>query len=274
MPEGISGTLSGLAAAYFNPLLTRQAIRPCSNRGRNIVYCLSRGRTREGPAESEKIMKKYRLITALLLGAVLCFSACGGKETAAPQEGAAQEEAAAGEEEETEEAEEAADAEDLTEEAAEEEDLFPELAEFTVHDIYGNEVDQTIFEGKELTMVNIWGTFCPPCKMEMPDLGKLNREYDPDRFQVVGIVCDLITEDLTLDPDLVEEAKAIADETGADYTHLALEGDLIPMLFRFDSVPTTVFVDAEGNQVGTYYVGARSEEDWRAVIDSLLEGDA
>ena len=215
-------------------------------------------------------MKKYRLMAALLLGAALFLGACGGKETSPAPQGAAQEAA----EEEREEAEETADEEELTEEAAEEEDLFPELAEFTVHDIYGNEVDQTIFEEKELTMVNIWGTFCPPCKMEMPDLGKLNREYDPDRFQVVGIVYDLIKEDLTLDPDLVEEAKAIAEETGADYTHLALEGDLLSMLFSFDSVPTTVFVDSEGNQVGTYYVGARSEEDWREVIDSLLEGDA
>ena len=215
-------------------------------------------------------MKKYILMAALLLGAALFLGACGGKETSPAPQGAAQEAA----EEEREEAEETADEEDLTEETGEEEDLFPKLADFTVHDIYGNEYDQTIFEGKELTMVNIWGTFCPPCKMEMPDLGKLNREYDPDRFQVVGIVCDLIKEDLTLDPDLVEEAKAIADETGADYTHLALEGDLIPMLFRFDSVPTTVFVDSEGNQVDTYYVGARSEEDWRGIIDSLLEGDA
>ena len=38
MPEGISGTLSGLAAAYFNPLLTRQALLLCSNRGRNLKF--------------------------------------------------------------------------------------------------------------------------------------------------------------------------------------------------------------------------------------------
>ena len=217
-------------------------------------------------------MKKYRLITALLLAAVLSLSACrGGKE--APDGAEAAQEEAAKEEEAAEEAGEPAEEEDA-EASGEEEALFPELTEFTVHDIYGSEFDQSIFEGKELTMVNIWGTFCPPCKMEMPDLGKLNREYDPGRFQVVGIVCDLITQDLTLDSDLVEEAKKIADETGADYTHLALEGDLIPMLFRFDSVPTTVFVDAEGKQVGDFYVGARNEEDWREIIDSLLEEDA
>ncbi len=217
-------------------------------------------------------MKKYRLITALLLGAALSLSACaGGGSTPREQEAPAEE--AAAEEEEAEE-EEAAEEDGAASPESEEEALFPQLTDFSVHDIYGNEFDQSIFEGKELTMVNIWGTFCPPCKMEMPDLGKLNREYDPDRFQVVGIVCDLITQDLTLDSDLVEEAKKIADETGADYTHLALEGDLIPMLFRFDSVPTTVFVDAGGKQVGDFYVGARSEKDWRKIIDSLLEGDA
>ena len=231
-------------------------------------------------------MKKYRLITALLLGAVLSLSACAGggstpQEQEVPAEEAAAEEEEAAEEEAEEAEEEAPAEEEAAEEEAEEtspegedEALFPELTDFFVHDIYGNEFDESVFEGKELTMVNIWGTFCPPCKVEMPDLGKLNREYDPDRFQVVGIVCDLLSDELTLDPDMVDQAKEIAEETGADYTHLALEGNLITMYFRFESVPTTVFVDAEGNQVGDSYVGARSEEDWRKIIDSLLEGDA
>lgn len=201
-------------------------------------------------------MEKYRLITALLLASVLGLTACGGGKDPSPGPGSAAEET---------EAEEAPE--------GEEEALFPELTEFSVHDIYGNEVDQTVFAGKELTMVNIWGTFCPPCKREMPDLGRLNAAYDPQRFQVVGIVCDLLTEDLALDPDMVDLAIEIAEETGADYTHLALEGDLITMFYRFDSVPTTVFVDSEGKQVGTYFVGADTEEGWRKVIDSLLDRD-
>ena len=48
---------------------------------------------------------------------------------------------------------------------------------FTAQDLDGNQVDETIFEDAELTMINVWGTFCTPCLEEMPDLAELNREY-------------------------------------------------------------------------------------------------
>ena len=36
-------------------------------------------------------------------------------------------------------------------------------------------------------------------------------------------------------------------------------------------VPTTVFVDGEGKQVGEVYAGSRTEEEWKEIIDELLQ---
>ena len=45
---------------------------------------------------------------------------------------------------------------------------------FTTEDLDGNEVTESILKDKDVTMINIWGTFCPPCIEEMPELAKLS----------------------------------------------------------------------------------------------------
>ena len=142
---------------------------------------------------------------------------------------------------------------------------------FTSEDLEGNAVDQTIFEGHDLTMVNIWATFCGPCLDEMPDLGELNTQYADQNFQIVGIVVDVLNQDLTYNEEQVALAKEVVEKTGASYTHLLPSTDLLMnKLIYVTGVPETVFVDSEGNQVGESYLGARSKEEWSEIIEELL----
>lgn len=54
----------------------------------------------------------------------------------------------------------------------------------------GGEVLSThSFKGK-LVVLNVWATWCPPCRREMPDLEKLSRTLDPARFAVIGMATD------------------------------------------------------------------------------------
>lgn len=139
------------------------------------------------------------------------------------------------------------------------------LGSFTSVTLDGDEVNEEIFGQSKLTMVNIWGTFCGPCVMEMPDLAEISREYGGEDFQMVGIVVDA---DDAGNPDAV----AIVDQTGADYTHIMLSQDLIDgFVGTVQAVPTTVFVDSEGRQVGKTYMGAKSKAQWEAVIKGLME---
>ena len=149
-------------------------------------------------------------------------------------------------------------------------DVFTEFTSFSVHDLYGNEVDESVFSGTGLTMINIWATFCGPCLGEMPDLADLAWDYEPARFQIIGIPLDVMASEDEADPDMKEYALQLIDETGADYTHLLPEHELIGLLGRVQYVPTTVFVDEKGRQVGEAYVGSRSREEWKAIVDSLL----
>ena len=64
----------------------------------------------------------------------------------------------------------------------------------------------------------------------------------------------------------------LADEAGVDYVNLIPSEYLTQnVLSQIYAVPTTFFVDENGNQVGSVYMGARDAEDWAEIIDSLLE---
>lgn len=144
------------------------------------------------------------------------------------------------------------------------------LSSFTAEDLDGNTVTEEIFAGSKLTMVNVWGTFCGPCIREMPYLGTIAESYDPSEFQIVGLVSDVIGWDGQVDADVASTAKDIIAQTGADYLHVAPTGELMNLLYELQYVPTTVFVDSEGNAVSEEYVGSYSEEDWKAIIEEIL----
>ncbi len=145
------------------------------------------------------------------------------------------------------------------------------LKDFTATDLEGNTVTQEIFADSDLTMVNIWATFCGPCINEMPELGELKKDYADKGVNVVGIVIDVTDSDGTVTADGLALAEEIVSETGADYTHLLPSGDLMALSNAISVVPTTVFVDSEGNVVGEEYYGALDYDNWARVIDYLLE---
>ena len=142
---------------------------------------------------------------------------------------------------------------------------------FTAQDLDGNQVDQSIFADADLTMINVWGTFCTPCLDEMPDLGELSEEYKDKGMQIIGICSDTVNADRKLDEAQVKKAKELAEQTGADYLHLAMSGDLVDTLLpQVMAVPMTIFVDSEGKQVGSAYMGARDKDGWTEIIEEML----
>ena len=127
------------------------------------------------------------------------------------------------------------------------------IAPFETTDLSGNPVTNEIFASKDLTVLNVWGTYCNPCIEEMPDLAAWSAEM-PENVQLVGIVCDLASLN---DADTLETANAILEATGASvYPSLVANETLMPLLSTVVGVPTTFFVDGEGRLVGQPIVGA------------------
>ena len=144
------------------------------------------------------------------------------------------------------------------------------LSNFSTTDLDGNTIDQSILADYDLTMVNVWATFCGPCIEEMPALGELAAEYADKGVQIIGLVSDALDSDGAISDSQVGTAKEIVAQTDACYPHLLPSEDLYGVLSQIYAVPTTFFVDSEGAQVGEAIVTAQSKEDWITTIDSML----
>lgn len=153
----------------------------------------------------------------------------------------------------------------------EEEQTTPGLSNFSTLDLYGEPVDQSIFSDYEITMVNVWGTFCSPCLEEMPELGEIQREYAGKGFNIIGIVADLKQQNGSLDGYQIAKAQTIVGDTKAEYIHLIPSANLETGLMKdVMYIPHTVFVDKEGNIIGSELVGSRSKEEWITIIEEYL----
>ncbi len=143
-------------------------------------------------------------------------------------------------------------------------------------DVFGDEVTGSIFAENDITLVNFWATWCPPCIAEMPHLAELADEVADKNVGIIGIAVDVM-ETGSVNGDVLEEALAIMESSGVEFpvllTDQVLYDEVIANLFAY---PTTIFVDSNGNVVGSKYERAYEKDDWAEIIDTeltnLLEG--
>ncbi len=144
------------------------------------------------------------------------------------------------------------------------------LTSFSAYDLNGTEQNESIFAGKKLTMINVWATYCGPCIQEMPGLAAIAEKYRNSDFQIVGIVTDVTDHE----GNTAENARAILKNADANYVNLLPDHSMMSLLENVMYVPTTIFVDETGAQVGSEYIGSREQKDWEAIITQLLEDAA
>lgn len=155
----------------------------------------------------------------------------------------------------------------VEEAAAPEQDSGSAMPAFTAKDLDGNTVTESIFSDKDLTVVNIWGTFCGPCIREMPELGTWAKDM-PENVQLIGLVIDIAGDEDTEHHDL---AVSIMQNADADFTQIVANQDFADILKDVYGVPTTMFVDKDGNIVGDPIIGANVDGYKEFVEDYLNE---
>lgn len=145
------------------------------------------------------------------------------------------------------------------------------LGDFSIQDVAGETYTQDMFADYELTLVNVFTTWCTPCIREIPELEKLHREMADQGVQVAGIVLDAAGQSGETDEEAVKKAKLLAEKAEVTYPFLIPDaGYLNGRLAGISAVPETFFVDKEGNIVGETYSGSRSYDDWKSIVEKEL----
>lgn len=144
---------------------------------------------------------------------------------------------------------------------------------FSTEDIFGKKYTEEVFADYDLTLVNVFATWCSPCVEEIPELEKLRSEYEKKgvKLGVVAVVLDAKTV-VGLDEGAIERAQTLYERSSANFPFLIPDdGDMNGRLTGIESVPESFFVDKNGVIVSEPYIGANSLKGWRKVVDIEFE---
>ena len=103
-------------------------------------------------------------------------------------------------------------------------------------DVEGRALRLSDYKGK-VVLLNFWATWCAPCRAEMPDLVKWQREYKSKGLQVIGV---------TYPPTELTEAREFIKTIKVNYP-VALGEERTKALFdKGETLPVTVVIDKKG----------------------------
>ena len=136
---------------------------------------------------------------------------------------------------------------------------------FVGTDTQGNEQSLEALAGK-VVIVDFWGTWCPPCRAEIPSFVELQEKYGDQGFQMIG---------LNYERKESEEAnlKAVldfAEEFSMNYPCILSDDETRAQVPNFRGFPTTLFIDRSG-KVRLTVVGLHEFAYLEAVVNVLLE---
>ena len=131
--------------------------------------------------------------------------------------------------------------------------------DFTLRTVQGDLFNLSDYKGK-VVLLNFWGTWCGPCRREIPDFNKLHDKYQKDGLEIVGI---------TITSGSPERIYNFMKEWDIEYTILTdiedYETQRVTAYYGraigqpITGLPTTLIID-RGGYIVKGYIGPRNEE--------------
>ena len=115
----------------------------------------------------------------------------------------------------------------------------------------------------KVILVNIWASWCPPCREEMPAINRVYQEYESQGFEVLAVN--------TTYQDNEEDAAAFAQNLGLTFPILLDRTGEIRQLYLLRGLPSSYFIDREGIIRSVVVGGPMTETLIRTKIQELLE---
>lgn len=116
------------------------------------------------------------------------------------------------------------------------------LRDPTMRGLLGPSRKLSAFRGKPL-LINVWASWCGPCRAEMGSLQRLHARYGGKQFHVIGISTD----------DYTDRAEAFVRWSGLKFSNFIDDRLVLENMLGADRLPLTVLVDAQGTVVAKFY---------------------
>ncbi|MGP0067307.1 MAG: redoxin domain-containing protein [Isosphaeraceae bacterium] len=136
--------------------------------------------------------------------------------------------------------------------------------DFTLKDLDGQVVRLADTRGK-VTIVDLWGTWCPPCRAEIPHIVELHQKYKARGLEVIGVNC----EEVGTPAEIRKKIRDFARATGISYKCVLNDGTTEAKIPGFQGYPSTLFLDRSG-RVRTVLFGYTPKEKLELIVSTLL----
>jgi len=134
--------------------------------------------------------------------------------------------------------------------------------DFTLQTIQGKSITLSKLRGHPV-LINIWASWCPPCRAEMPTLQRVYQQYKESGLEILAINAT--------NQDSRSGALAFIQQYGLTYPVLMDASGDASTAYQIRSLPTSFFVNSKGNIQEIVIGGPMSEALLRVRIESLLE---
>ncbi len=139
---------------------------------------------------------------------------------------------------------------------------------FDLEDVNGQRLVKEDFAGKVL-VVDLWGTWCPPCRMEIPHFIALHHKYQDQGLQVIGLNHERVSDPKQAARQVLQACR----EDGIDYPCALLPKRVADQVPDLEGFPTTLFIDRAG-KVRLMVAGYHEMPFLQAVVETLLKEKA
>lgn len=148
----------------------------------------------------------------------------------------------------------------------------PPAPDFTLTDQYGNSHTLSDYKGK-VVFLNFWATWCPPCRMEMPDIQALYEESggNAEDLIILGVANPKTEENQNNSDGTIEEVTKFLSDNGYTYPVAMDTTGEVFMNYGITAFPTTFMIDRDGNVYG-YVSGALTRDIMDSIIQQTMEG--
>lgn len=133
--------------------------------------------------------------------------------------------------------------------------------DFTLQNTDGETVRLSDLKGK-VVLLNLWASWCPPCKAEMPAMQRVFQQYQGEGFLILAV-------NATAQDDR-ESALKFASSLGLTFPILFDLDGAVSQKYQVHSMPTSFFIDTEGTIQRVVIGGPMSEALLRAEVERLL----
>lgn len=123
--------------------------------------------------------------------------------------------------------------------------------DFELKTLDGKPAKLSDYKGKRV-ILNIWATWCPPCREEMPDMQRFYEKYKNQNVEILAVNL--------LEAGSLRETKAFVQEFGIQFPVLLDENSKVSGMYHATAIPTSFLIDSNGI-IRHKIVGAMSY-DW------------